>query len=293
MELSIIIVNWNTRVLLNKCLNSIYNYSNNLNPEIIVIDNASKDGSIEMLKKDFLGVKIIINTINRGFAAAVNQGLRIAQGEVILLLNPDTEILKDTFINSLRFIENNQTVGVIGCKILNQDGTIQPSCRRFPNLLSQIIILLKLHNFLPNLKAIREYYMLDWAHNETKEVDQVMGAFFMIRKDVIQKIGEFDEHFFLWFEEVDYCKRVKDACLKVIFYPKAEIIHQKGKSFEKLPAIKEQMILNKSMLYYFRKHGRKIDLIILILFYPLSIFLSLIVAFLEVFKIPLKKKRYL
>jgi hypothetical protein len=293
MELSIIIVNWNTSDLLKKCLSSIYYHSNNLNPEIIVIDNASKDESVEIVKRDFSGVKLIINTTNRGFAAAVNQGLRIAQGEITLLLNPDTEITKNTFNNSLKFIKENSSVGVLGCKILNPDGNIQPSCRRFPTLLSQIIILLKLHNFFPNLKVIRNYYMLNWPHNEIKEVDQVMGAFFMLRKDTVYKVGEFDENFFLWFEEVDYCKRVKEASLKVFFYPEAEIIHQKGKSFEKLPAIKEQIIMNKSLMYYFKKHGRKIDRFILLFFYPLSLFLSFLVELLGFFKIPIKKKRYL
>lgn len=287
MDLSIIIVCWKVKNLLKKCLESIYHETKNIKFEVFVIDNDSQDGTDEMVKKNFPRIKLIVNYKNVGFARANNQAIQEAKGDFVLLLNPDTEIIENALEKMVSFMKKNQEVGIAGCQLLNPDGTIQPSARKLPDLLSHIIILLKLHNFLPHLKSIKNYYMLNWPHNQVKEVDQIMGAFFLIRYEVIRKIGLLDNNFFIWYEEVDYCQRVKKAGWKVIYTPEAHIIHKKGKSFEQQFPIKKQLIFNKSILYYFKKHKPLWNYIILLILYPISILLACLV---QLFNIKKQKK---
>ena len=281
MGLSIIIVNWNTKDLLKKCLESILRYGGTVDYELIVVDNGSTDGSPGLLRELKIKnekLKIILNEKNVGFARAVNQGIAKTISNYILLLNPDTEIKENTLEKMINFMEENQECGILGGKILNLDGSIQSSVRKFPNLLSQIFVLLKLHHFLRNLSPIKKYFALDFDYSKTQEVDQIMGSFFMIKKEVIDRIGLFDEKFFLWFEEVDFCKRAKDAGWKIYYYPEAEIIHQKAASFSQVLPIKNQWQFNKSLLYYFRKHHSFFSWFVLLALQPLSLLLTLVVS---------------
>ncbi|MCX7779138.1 MAG: glycosyltransferase family 2 protein [Patescibacteria group bacterium] len=286
MKLSIIIVNWQTKNFLEKCLKSIQsygkNYSENIDFETIVIDNNSNDESRKFLSEFKIQnskFKIILNHKNLGFARAVNRGIKLSKGEYILLLNPDTEIKENTF-KILEFMESHLKIGVCGGKILNSDGTLQNSVRKFPNLVSQIFVLLKIHHFFRNFKPIRNYFALDFDYSKTQEVDQVMGSFFMVRKKLIEEIGFFDEKFFLWFEEVDFCRRAKKAGWQIYYYPEAEIIHQKATSFSQVSPFKNQWQFNQSLLYYFKKHHSFFSWFILLLLQPISLLLSLIVSFL-------------
>lgn len=290
-ELSIIIVNWNVKDLLEKCLNSIYQKPQNLDFEVFVVDNASRDGSVEMVKKKFPQVKLMANKDNKGFAQANNQAIKEAAGEFILLLNPDTEILNGALAKMVGFMRKRLDCGILGCKLLNSDGTLQPSCRTFPDLYSQIIILLKLHNFFP--KLVKKYYMLDWLHNETKEVDQVMGACFLIRRKVVEEIGLLDEIFWALFEEVDYCKRAKNKNWKIYFTPEAEIIHHKGQSFNQQKVVAKQKNFNRCLIRYFKKHHSKSSWLILYLLQPISIFLTYLVKIYLIMKLPFKKRKHL
>jgi len=281
MELSIIIVNWNTKDLLKKCLESIFRYEKNVNHELIVIDNASTDGSSEMiseLKIKNQKLKVILNEKNLGFAKAVNQGIKLSEGKYILLLNPDTEIRENTLKKMIRFMEEHFRVGICGGKILNPDGSIQPSVRRFPSLMSQIFVLLKCHHFLKNFLPIKKYFSLDFDYSKTQEVEQVMGAFFMMRRELIAEIGLFDENFFLWFEEVDFCRRAKTAGWQIYYFSEAEVIHQRAASFRQVLPLKNQWQFNKSLLYYFKKHHSFFSYIVLLFFQPLSLFLSFITS---------------
>ena len=288
-ELSIIIVSWNVADHLRRCLLSIKKFAL-VSHEVIIVDNNSSDNSQEMVKNDFPEYLLIANQKNVGFAAANNQALSRAEGKWLLVLNPDTVLFKETIQNCLLYLKNNLPVGVLGCKILNPDLSVQPSCRRLPDLLSQALILLKIHNFYPSLKPIRKYLMKDFNYQETREVDQVMGAFLMTKREVIEKVGFFDPNFFVWFEEVDFCKRVKQIGYKVMFFHKAKIIHQKGESFKQLMALKAQMNFNKSLAYYFKKNQSSWSYYIILALFPLSYLLASLVALSKFFGFLKKEK---
>ncbi len=277
MDVSIIIVSWRVKEELKICLESINRETKNLEYEVFVVDNDSSDGTVEMLQTSFKNVKSIINKDNEGFAKACNQAIRESSGKYILLLNPDTEFRENAILKTFEFSERTKDAGITGCNIKNQNGTQQSSVRRFPDLLSHIFILLKVHNFYPNIFPVKHYYRFDWDYAETKSVEQVMGAFFMIKRSVINDIGLFDEHFYIWYEEVDYCKRALKNEWKTYYYSGASVIHQKAVSFSKQTAMNKQLILNRSMLYYFYKHKPLWNYFILLLLYPVSIALAFIV----------------
>jgi len=254
MELSIIIVTWNTKEFLNKCLDSIYKNRGNLELEILVVDNASADGTIDMLKKYWPKIKLIANKINLGFAAANNQAIKQATGRYILLLNPDTEIKNDALTKAIHFFRQHEQIGVLGVKLLNSDGSLQPSVRHFPTIFAIVLILSKIAKLLPNLPALKKYLATDFDYSYAQRVDQVMGAFFLTSRDVINQIGSLDERFFIWFEEVDFCRRVYQAGFAVWFYPEAAITHYGGQSFKQALTIKKQWFFFQSALKYFTKH---------------------------------------
>jgi GT2 family glycosyltransferase len=234
MKISIIIVNYNTQQLLFECLKSIYNPKlkemDNL-IETIVIDNASSDDSQIMLAKCFPKVKIINNTKNIGFGKANNQGVKIAQGEWVLLLNSDTQFKLDTLKKILLVINQAHWLDVIGCKILNPDGTIQPSAGYFPSLIritSQMLFWDDLpivkHYFKPYQQSLRKFY------SQFHQVDWVTGAFFLISNKLYQKVKGFDESIFMYGEEVELCYRLKAFGATIKFNPEIEIFHNKGGS---------------------------------------------------------------
>lgn len=277
MDLSIIIVNWNVKDLLKKCLESIYRETKGASFEIFVVDNASTDGSVEMVKQNFSQVKLTVNNKNLGFATANNQAIKISRGKYVLLLNPDTELIEDAFSIMIRRMDKHEEIGVLGPELLNSDRSLQPSVRRFPTLLSQSLILLKMHRLLPNLKTFRKYFARDFDYSREQNVDQVMGACFMIRREALEKVGGLDENFYIWFEEVDYCKRIKDAGFSVVYTPKTKLIHLGGESFVKQLSLDKQKMFNKSSRYYFRKHHGILSWLWLWLINPKSLFLAWLV----------------
>ncbi|MFA6254554.1 MAG: glycosyltransferase family 2 protein [Patescibacteria group bacterium] len=254
-DLSIIIVSWNVKKLLKECLLSIFKHQGKLEFEIIVADNASNDGTVEMIKKEFTQVKLIPNSNNLGFATANNQGILKSQGQFILALNPDTKIIKDALQKMVDFMKRNPQIGIAGCKHLNPDWTLQPSVRRFPNFFALFFIFTKIAKIIPNIPPVYNYLAKDFDYKIAQPVDQVAGSFFMIRRQLIDEIGMFDENFFTWFEEVDLCKRAKSAGWQVWYNPETEIIHYGGQSFKKEVPWKNQITFFKSAWYYFSKHG--------------------------------------
>ncbi len=290
MDASIIIVSWNVKPFLEKCLASIFRETQSISYEVIIIDNASTDGSRELLKNSKFQIpnsKFIFNDRNFGFAGAVNQGLKIARGEFIILLNPDTEILNKAINKTVDFMCQNSRCAILGGRILNSDGAVQSSVRSFPTLLSQILILFKLHNFLPRLKPLTDYFLWNFDYLKTQLVEQITGAFLAIRAKAIKDIGGFDEKFFLWFEEVDFCRRVKQAGWEVIYTPNICLRHYGARSFSQLPPLTKQREFNRSLLYYFKKHHSRKDYYILYLLQPISLFLAFIV---QIFKMHKNKK---
>ena len=277
-DISIIIVNWKVRLLLKKCLDSILKYKDDLDIEIFVIDNDSKDGSPKMITTNYPEVNMIALKSNYGFAKANNLGLKRAKGKYLLLLNPDTEITKDFFKKVIKYLDKHTDIGILGPQILNPDKSKQDSVRRFPTFFSQILVLLKLKNILSNNKFLTHYLHKSFDYNKIQKVDQVMGAAFFIRRSVLDKIGLLDENFFIWFEEVDYCKRANKFGFVVKYFSEANIIHKGGASFNKQSVIKNQMIFNKSLLRYFKKHKFIIEYLFLLLLIPINILLTYIYA---------------
>lgn len=290
MDLSIIIVNWKVRDLLEKCLRSIFEQTKDISFEVFVVDNNSGDGSVEMVRENFLtnaqtnasgchNLNLVVSPKNLGFAKGNNLAIKKAHGRYILLLNPDTEILENALGKMVRFMDTHQECGIAGCKLLNPDLTLQPSVRTFPTFASQVFILLKFHHLFPHSKTMYKYLVQDFDYEKMQEVDQVMGAFMIIRRKVIDKIGLLDENFWIWFEEVDFCKRAKDAGFKIFYVPEAKIVHHFGQSFKQVLNVKKQKIFNQSLSYYFKKHGTIGEWFTIQLLRPISLVLAWLVQF--------------
>ena len=268
VKVSVIIINWNTKKLLVKCLRSLLPEQGSF--EVIVVDNGSTDGSIEMIEKKFPMVVLLKNKKNLGFGAANNQAMKKAKGEYFLLLNSDTVILNNAHLKMAEFMDKHPQVGVVGCKLLNPDRTPQPSAGSFPNLLVSAIMLFFEH-WLGNL--VRTSY------HQTKEVDWVMGAALMVRPEVIKRAGFMDEGIFMYMDEIEWCYRIKKAGYKVMFYPGSKIIHL-GRGSSK--AGRKDPILNiyRGLIYFYKKHCPSWQLSILKMMLKLKAAISLIVGWL-------------
>jgi len=262
-DLSVIIVNWNTKDFLCNCLRSIKENTKKIIYEIIVIDNFSSDGSPQAVEADFPGVTLIKNQENFGYGHANNQGYALAKGKYILFLNSDMVVQKNCLDEMFDFMEKNPAIGASSCKLTFPDEKLQYSCRKFPAFKTYLLMLLGLRVLLPKMKPFREYLMLDWDHSEIKEVDQIMGSFMFIRSDVIEKVGGFDERFWMYFEEVDLCLRINKAGWKIVHYPYVSSIHFLSKSAEQWGDIKKINEYQKSLLKYFKKNGKLYEYYIL------------------------------
>ncbi|MFA5880339.1 MAG: glycosyltransferase family 2 protein [Candidatus Margulisiibacteriota bacterium] len=272
IELSVIIVSWQVKDLLLQTLSSLFSTKQKVFFEVIVIDNNSQDGSAIAVKKLFPQVKLIANTKNVGFAKACHQGVALANGDLFLFLNDDTKIFDYTLDGVVEFYKNNQSAGVMGSLILNPDMSWQPSVRHFPNYKNLIIILLKLHHIFPNL--LNTYLYKNFDFTKLTMVDQVMGAFFATPRVVWEKLHGFDTKYFIWFEEVDYCWRVRQANYQVFFNPKVKAIHYGGASFHQLKALPEQIFFNKSVLTYAKKNYNTLQYLLILLVIPINLILT-------------------
>ncbi|PJC57545.1 MAG: glycosyl transferase, partial [Ignavibacteria bacterium CG_4_9_14_0_2_um_filter_37_13] len=231
MDLSIIIVNYNVKEFLQNLLTSLSKAVANLSSEIIVVDNGSDDGSVELLRNKFPQVTLISNEENLGFSKANNLGLRIAKGKNLLLLNPDTIVQEDTFEKLIKFFEEHQDAGMIGCKILNPDGTLQLACRRsFPGPWTSFCKVSGLSTMFPKSKIFARYNLTFLDEDQSYEVDAISGSFMMVRREVFENIGGLDEQFFMYGEDLDWCYRVQKTGWKVYYVHETTIIHYKGES---------------------------------------------------------------
>ncbi|MEJ5261989.1 MAG: glycosyltransferase [Ignavibacterium sp.] len=253
-DLSIIIVNYNVKEFLKNLLHSILKASQNLSTEIIVVDNASTDGSVEMLREKFPDVKLIANKENLGFGKANNIGLKHATGKYILLINPDTLVAEDTFIKLIEFFQTHPEAGMVGCKILNPDGTLQLACRRsFPGPWTSFTKVTGLSSLFPKSKLFAKYNLTYLDENQTYEVDAISGSFMMMRKEVYDKIGGFDEQFFMYGEDLDLCYRIQKAGYKIFYVHTTQIIHYKGES-TKRSSLDETKVFYNAMHLFVKKH---------------------------------------
>jgi GT2 family glycosyltransferase len=254
VDLSIIIVNWNTRQLLGQCLSSLSQSSNGMQLEVIVVDNNSKDDSVEYVAQHFPDVQIIRNNHNRGFAAASNQGLAIAKGRNILFLNSDTIIHKGALKAMVELLDNNPEAGLCSCQLLNKDGSTQSNVYHFPSFRAMLQRYTAL-KYLGLFKSARDFYkMRDFSYDKIASVDFVMGAALMVKRKILEHIGNIDEKVHLYFEDTDLCYRIRQAGFKIYFTPNGQITHLGRASSSLLGSHKTHAMFFKSMLYYFRKH---------------------------------------
>lgn len=252
-DVSIVIVNWNTRELLGACLESLYRETKTVSFEVIVVDNGSADGSRTMVRSMFPQVILIANVGNRGFAAANNQALAVATGRYVLLLNSDTNILERAVDRTIAFADAHPAAGVVGCRLLNPNGTLQHSCMLFPSLLSLVLSCAYLSRVFPRSRFFGRADMTWWPHDDVREVDVVKGCFLLVRRQVVEQVGHLDERFWLFAEETDWCYRIKQAGWKIMFTPSCEIVHVGGASTRKVSRV---LILQLwgSILLFVRKH---------------------------------------
>jgi len=274
IDLSIVIVNWNVRDLLRRCLRSILADLRTCkladlqtcalaNLQVIVVDNASTDSSVEMVQAEFPHVHVIANTKNRGFPAANNQGLAVARGRYVLLLNPDTEIVGDALAAMIAFADAHPDVGMIGPQLLNADGSVQSSRRRFPTLATGFLESTWLERYAPR-RLLERYEFLDQPDDVTQDVDWLYGAALMARREAIEQVGPMDEGFFMYSEELDWCRRFRESSTgssgrcgwRVVYLPAAQIVHHEGKSSEQVVAARHIHFQTSKARYFRKYHGR-------------------------------------
>lgn len=251
-DLSIVILSWNVRDLLRACLNSLPLAQSNI--EVTVVDAASDDGSAEMVRAEFPGVKVIASPENLGYARGNNLGLRAATGRYVLILNPDTEVMGDALAQMLAYMEANPRVGVLGPQVLYPDHTLQSTRRRFPSLAVAVFESTWLQPLAPR-RLLDRYYARDLPDDAISDVDWVVGAALVVRREACEQVGGFDEGFFMYSEELDWCRRMRAAGWQVVYFPPARIVHHAAKSSAQVPAA-THIRFNASKVRYFRKyHG--------------------------------------
>ncbi len=251
---SIIIVTFNSSKYIRACIDSIYEKTSDCDYEIIVVDNNSSDDTVDILYHEYKKVRLIRNTHNTGFAKANNKGIRRAKGDYIMLLNPDT-VLKNNAITLLRdFLDSRPDAGCVGSKLTYFDGKHQLSCRKFPNFYNVFFGRKSVLRFaFPNNPISKQYMQEHLDYSAVQTVDWVMGAAMMIKKEVLDHVGLFDEDFFLFVEDTDLCYRFMQNEYKVYYYPEAQISHFHGASVRTRFNI-AQLQHNISMYKFFRKY---------------------------------------
>jgi hypothetical protein len=267
MDLSIVIVSWNTRKLLEECLASIQSNPPVGEYEVWVVDNASTDGTSSSIQQNYPQVKLINNTNNIGFANANNLAISQCTNRFILVLNPDTVIKPDALPTLIRYLDEHPRSGAVGPRVLNPDGTLQTSCYPAPTLARQLWKLLH----LDSLHAFGEYDQTRWDQKRDRHVDVIQGACLLLRKEALDQVGLFDEDYFMYTEEVDLCYRLKKAGWELTWVPHAEVIHYGGQSTQQ---VAPEMFINlyQSKILYFRKnHGRAVSLMYKLILFVVSL----------------------
>ena len=254
-KLSIIIVSFNSSALLKDCLDSLYKNPFSGGFEILVVDNASSDGSVEMIKKNFPKVRLFKNDRNIGFAAANNLAIKSSQSEYILLINSDCEVYKDSIGSLISFIDDNKDIGIVGPQIINSDGSIQFSCRRFPSIFDAGMHTV-LTNIIPDNPFSRRYKLTNINRDEPFEVDWVSGSCMLIRRKALADTGYLDESYFMYVEDTDLCFQMWKKGWKVFYYPHVKILHHIGGS-TKGSAVLSSIRMQKSVLYFFWKNYKR------------------------------------
>ncbi|MFA6522157.1 MAG: glycosyltransferase family 2 protein [Patescibacteria group bacterium] len=278
-DLSIVIVTFNEEPeILEECFASVAS-STRLNWELLVIDNGNH-ADTKRLAEAIPNCRYIPNPENKGFAYAVNQGMKLSGGRYALLLNPDTRFAPDVLAKMIQKIDADPTIGIASCVIRYPDGTLQESIRRFPGITDQLLILLKVPHVLKT-SVMDRYLMRDADPLQTQDVDSIMGAFMFIRRELMEDIGLFDEQYFLWYEEVDYCKMARQADWRILHVGDVEVTHHKGHAFGKIETLKKQRWVRESLRKYMKKHHGMGAWLLFVILTPIFLVLAYLTALLK------------
>ena len=252
-RISVCIVSWNVREDLTACLASLAAAARGCGAETIVVDNASSDGTVAILRDRFPKVRLIVNDQNRGFAVGTNQAMAAARGDYLLLLNPDTLLPAGALAELLACAEAHPEAGIVAPRLHNPDGSLQYSCRRFPTMKAALFRHTVLGRLFPGNRWSADYTMAGWAHDALREVDWVSGACMLVRRDLYRRIGPLDEGFFWGSEDVDYCYRAHQAGFRVLYTPRPVIVHAIGASASQAP-VRMNILFHRGMHRLYRKH---------------------------------------
>lgn len=254
MDLSILIVSYNTCRLTLDCLQSVYDSRTVYTYEVIVVDNASSDDSVEAIERDYPQVTLVKNSTNTGFAKANNQAMAIAKGRYVLLLNSDTIVQPDTFQTMISYMDEHPDLGATGCKVILPDGSLDKACRRgFPTPTASFYYAFGFSKLFPDNPRFNQYQLGYLDPNDTYPVDCLVGAFMLVRQETIAQIGGLDETFFMYGEDIDWCYRIKQAGWGIQYYPGTYIVHYKGASSRRKP-FKIIYEFHRAMWVFHRKH---------------------------------------
>lgn len=274
LDLAIVIVAWKVKAKLRANLQQLVasHFSGSL--DIWVVDNDSQDGTVEMVKEEFPQVKVIANQVNLGFAKANNQALREIEARYILLLNPDMLVESTTLAKMIEWMDENPQATVAGCHLKQVNGETLLHVRRFPRLADQLAIVLKLPHFFPHI--LDQYLRVDFNYEVAAPVDSIRGGFFWLRANEHGQVPLLDERYFIWFEEVDYCRQIKLSGGQVWYTPVAECLDYVGQSFGQVGRNRKQLYFRQSMIKYFAKWEAPWQAWLLRLAWPIGLVLALL-----------------
>jgi len=254
LDLSVVIVSWNTKDLLRGCLTSLYDSEGDFSFETVVVDNCSSDGSADMVREEFPQAHLIESEINGGYAYANNQGLGCFQARYYLLLNPDTVLPPDAIQRMLEFLDSHPEVGIAGPKLVMADGELDMACRRsFPTPENSFYKLFGLSRLFPDSERFGRYNLTYLDPDQVAEVDSVVGAFMMVRREVVEEVGCLDEQYFMYAEDLDWAFRAKRAGWKVYYYPEVTVLHYKRQSSQQNKDRSDYEFW-RAMYMFYRKH---------------------------------------
>ena len=266
--LCIVIVSWNVCHLLRDCLISVYSSPGGrwdadgcfclggTKVDVCVVDNASSDDSVDMVRQEFPRVRLIVSERNLGFTGGNNLALRLCRHDYVMLLNPDTELVGNALAEMLAYLETHAQVGVLGPLLRYGDGRLQSSRRRFPTLMMAMMESTLLEQWFPENRWRRAYHMRDTRDDQVQEVDWVTGSCMLVRGQILQEIGLLDEEFFMYSEELDWCRRIANAGWRIVYMPRATVIHHEGKSSSQVVATRHIRFETSKVLFFRKHHGR-------------------------------------
>lgn len=257
-DVTVLIVSYNTVHLLDRMFATLRAGLGSLKAQIIVVDNASRDASVAHLRANYPDVELIANSVNVGFGRANNQALPFVRGRYVLLLNTDAFMSPDALVKTVQFMDGHREFGVLGIKLLGEDGSLQPCCRYFPTPWNVFALTVGLSRFLPGLRLVDD---MSWDHASIRECDWVPGCYYLVRRETLDQVGLFDPRYFVYCEEVDHCRAVRAAGWRVVYYPFAHAIHLGGESAKSDGRLSQsgrqisRLQIESDLLYFRKQYG--------------------------------------